>query len=73
MPSGEQIVIDAKAHASIMLPNYEYFGVDTNCEITVGDLTGGYGDFEISNNPFDGRRYPTFATGTTLENGLFLP
>ncbi|OBH11163.1 hypothetical protein [Mycobacterium sp. E1747] len=73
MPSGEVIVIDAKAHASIMLSNYEYFGVDTNCQVSVGGLSGGYGDFEVSNNPYDGRRYPTFAIGTTLENGLFLP
>ena len=73
MPSGEVLRIEARAHASVLLPNYEYFGVDTNCEISCGELRGGFADLEVSNNPFEGRRYPTFATGTTLQNGLFLP
>lgn len=73
MPSGEVLTINAVAHASIMLPNYEYFGVDTNCVISCGEFEHGFADLEVSNNPFDGRRYPTFSTGTTLENGLFLP
>ena len=38
------------------------FGDDYRCNLLLEDIY-----------PFDGRRYPTFATGTTLENGLFLP
>jgi hypothetical protein len=73
MPSGEEIRVTAKPRAAIQLPHREYMAVDHSCEISCGDLTGGYGDLEVMINPFDGRRYPTASQGAVISDGLHRP
>lgn len=70
MPSGETITITARKRGAFLTTHREYMAVDHLCEIRCGDLSGGYGDLEVSINPFDGRRYPTFTLGAVITDGL---
>jgi hypothetical protein len=70
MPSGETIVVRATKRGAFLMPHREFMAVDHLCEIAWGDLTGGYCDLEVSINPFDGRRYPTFSLGAVIADGV---
>ncbi|OBH11059.1 hypothetical protein [Mycobacterium sp. E1747] len=69
-PSGETVSIESHTRGAFLMPHREYIAVDHLCEITCGQLSGGYADLEASINPFDGRRYPTFSLGTVIADGI---
>jgi hypothetical protein len=70
LPSGETVVVESRTRGAFLMPHREYMAVDHLSEITCGQLSGGYADLEVSINPFDGRRYPTFSLGAVIADGV---
>lgn len=70
LTDGDEIRLDCELVDGVMFNLHEFAGIDTICRVTSGELTGGFGDFEMSNNARNGRDMPTSAIGAALVDGL---
>jgi hypothetical protein len=71
LPDGEEIKFSGRAQQGILGNVEEFWGWIGIAEMKLGDLEGGFANFEFTNNPRLGTNPPLISLGGPMVNGLF--